>query len=105
MAAAAIARIDELERRGQLEPQILGLLRRRYQRQKTRVARNRGDAEAKHEDKVAQQLVEAAQEILDAQRSTLIDLRNRGEIDNVVLRHLQLILDMQQAQLDERSHI
>jgi len=105
MAAAAIARVDELERRRQLEPQIAGVLRRRYQRRKAHVARNRGDVEATHEDKVARQLVGAEQEILDAQRSTLIDLRNRGEIDNVVLRHLQLILDMQQAQLDERSHI
>jgi CPA1 family monovalent cation:H+ antiporter len=105
MAAAAIARVDELERRRQLEPQIAGVLRRRYQGRKAHAARNRGDVEVQHEDKAAQQLVEAEQEILDAQRSTLIDLRNRGEIDNVILRHLQLILDMQQAQLDERSHI
>jgi CPA1 family monovalent cation:H+ antiporter len=105
MAAAAIVRVDELERRGQLEPEIAGILRRRYQRRKAHVARNRGDAGAEHEDQVAQQFARAEQEILDAQRSTLIDLRNRGEIDNVVLRHLQRILDMQQAQLDERSHI
>ena len=105
MAAAAIACVHELERRGQLDRQLAGLLRRRHQRQKAHIARSRGDAEAAHEDKVARQLVEAEQEILDAQRSTLIDLRNRGEIDNVVLRHLQLILDMQQAQLDERSHL
>src|SRR5207253_3033834 len=105
MAAAAIARVDELERRGQLEPQIAGVLRKRYQRRKAHAARTRGAAGAEHEDKVAQQFAGAEQEILDAQRSTLIDLRNRGEIDNVVLRHLQLILDMQQVQLDERSHI
>jgi CPA1 family monovalent cation:H+ antiporter len=105
MAAAAIARVDELERRERLEPQIAWALRRRHQRRKAQVARNRGDMEAKDEDKRAQQLLGAEQEILDAQRSTLIDLRNRGEIDNVVLRHLQRILDMQQAQLDERSHI
>jgi CPA1 family monovalent cation:H+ antiporter len=105
MAAAAIARVDELERRERLEPQIAGALRRRHQRRKAQVARNRGDMEAKDEDKRAQQLLGAEQEILDAQRSTLIDLRNRGEIDNVVLRHLQRILDMEQAQLDERAHI
>ncbi|TMI76537.1 MAG: Na+/H+ antiporter, partial [Bacillati bacterium ANGP1] len=78
---------------------------KRYQRRKAHAARTRGAAGAEHEDKVAQQFAGTEQEILDAQRSTLIDLRNRGEIDNVVLRHLQLILYMQQVQLDERSHI
>jgi len=68
------------------------------------VARNRGDVEGTIEDTIAHQLVGAQQEILDAQRSTLIGLRNRGEIDNVVLRHLQLFLDMHQVELDERAH-
>jgi monovalent cation/hydrogen antiporter len=105
MAAAALARVDEIEHRQMVEPRITEILRRRYQREMARAVRNRNDVEAKIEDKSAQQLIGAEQEILDAQRSTLIDLRNRGEIDNVVLRHLQLFLDMQQAQLDERAHI
>jgi hypothetical protein len=49
MAAAAIARVDELERRGQLEPQIAGVLRRRYQRRQAHIARNRGDGEAQQD--------------------------------------------------------
>ena len=63
------------------------------------------DGEAPREDELAKQFIDAEQQILDTQRSTLIQLRNHGEIDNVVLRHLQLILDMQQAQLDERWHV
>jgi monovalent cation/hydrogen antiporter len=105
MAAAALARLDELEGRGQLESRIAEVLRRRYERRMAQFGRNRGTVEADREDKMAQQLARAEQEILDAQRAALIDLRNRGEIDNVVLRHLQLLLDMQQAQLDERAHI
>ena len=105
MAAAALARLDELEGRGRLEPRIAEVLRGRYERRMAQFGRNRGTLEADREDKMAQQLARVEQEILDAQRAALIDLRNRGEIDNVVLRHLQLLLDMQQAQLDERAHI
>jgi hypothetical protein len=49
MAAAALARVDELERRGQLEPQTAGIFRRRHQRRKAHIARNRGDGEAQQD--------------------------------------------------------
>jgi hypothetical protein len=104
MAGAAFACVDELERRGELNPQPARVLRRRYQRRKDRLARGRSDMETKHDREMARQLSGSKQEILDLQRSTLIGLRNRGQIGNVVLRHLQLMLDMEQVQLDERSH-
>ena len=104
MATAAVVRLDELEEHRQLAPQLAEVLRRRYQRRKAQAVHHR-DGEAPREDELAKQFIDAEQQILDTQRSTLIQLRNHGEIDNVVLRHLQLILDMQQAQLDERWHV
>jgi CPA1 family monovalent cation:H+ antiporter len=103
MASAALARIDESERAGRLDAHTTEILRRRYRRQLATASRGQLDAEPEHHNHIAQQLAEAEQEILIAQRSTLIDLRRRGEIDNVVLRRLQLMLDMEQVQLDGRS--
>jgi hypothetical protein len=39
--------------------------------------------------------VDAEQEVIAAQRAVIIEMRERGEIDNVVLRELQAELDLQ----------
>lgn len=100
MAAAALATIKELERRGTLDAQAASTLRRRYERQRARAQHLGG---ATREAKLAEQIAYAEQEILNVERETLIELRNRGDIDNVVLRQLQTMLDMEQFQHDERA--
>jgi CPA1 family monovalent cation:H+ antiporter len=94
MAAATRGRLDELEKNGRLTAPSAAMLRRHYDRELTRALGETRDAE---------RFGDVEQEILNIERSTLIELRNRGEIDNVVLRRLQLTLDMQEVQLN-RSH-
>ena len=94
MATAAGARIDDLEKAGRLTARAAAMLRRHYDHELTR---------ALGETQAAERLGDAEREILEVERATLIDLRNRGEIDNVVLRRLQLILDMQEVQLNRTA--
>ena len=98
MAEAALTRIDECQREGWLQPEIAEVLRRRYRREHDVAVAPEGsdvlDASA--------QVVQAAQDVLSAKRAALIALRNRGEIDNIVLRRLQLGLDIEHAQLESR---
>jgi CPA1 family monovalent cation:H+ antiporter len=90
MATAARARIDAIEQEGRLEKSAAAMLRRHYDHELNR---------ALGETDTAARLGDVEQEIVDIERATLIDLRNRGDIDNVVLRRLQLFLDMQEVQL------
>jgi monovalent cation/hydrogen antiporter len=41
--------------------------------------------------------------LIGIQRMTLIDLRDRGDITDVVLRRLQLLLDLEESQLEEEE--
>jgi CPA1 family monovalent cation:H+ antiporter len=77
ITAAAIDRIGELEADGRIDAAHGRDLRRFYQ--------HRHDYPAKHAD--------VAQEIVAAQRAALIEMRDRGLIDNVVLRDVQSGLD------------
>jgi monovalent cation/hydrogen antiporter len=99
MAAAALATIADQERRGALDGHTAAALRRRYERER---ARAQHSGQGTREARAAEQMTVAEREILDVERGTLIALRNRGDIDNVVLRRLQTMLDMAQFQLDER---
>jgi monovalent cation/hydrogen antiporter len=51
----------------------------------------------------AKQLVSLERELIRMQRTTLIDLRDRGAISDDVLRRFQLRLDLEEAQLDEEE--
>ncbi len=43
---------------------------------------------------------ETVRELMKVERETLIEARERGLIDNTVLRHMQTSLDMEELQLD-----
>jgi len=94
-AAAALRRIDELERDGTIDEKHAGALRKRYEhrRELNREAEDRAGTEH------LRQHVGAEREVLSAQRNALIAMRERGEIDNAVLRDLQLRLDLEDAKL------
>jgi monovalent cation/hydrogen antiporter len=89
-AKAALARIDSLERERRIDAEHAAILRRRY-------AQLRDSAEttadpAKRD--AAQRRSHAEREVIEAERHALIALRERGEIDNTVLREVQLALDL-----------
>lgn len=84
ISEAAMERIGELERDGRIDAEHARLLRRDFEH---RHAVNRADV---------------AQDIIAAQRAALIEMRERGLIDNVVLRDVQSGLD--RAETGTRAH-
>lgn len=86
---AALAKIDELASDGRIDDAHATALRRKFEHAR--------DLKLKREpgaDEHRLRHAEAEREIIDAQRETLIAMREHGEIDNVVLRRLQIDLDL-----------
>jgi CPA1 family monovalent cation:H+ antiporter len=89
-AEAALSRIDELEAEGRIDADHARVLRKRFEH--SRDLELGGDEPhaidhaARHRD--------AEREVIEAQRNAIIELRERGEIDNVVLRRVQAELDL-----------
>jgi CPA1 family monovalent cation:H+ antiporter len=95
VAAAALKRIDELERDGQLDSDHASALRRRYEHEQLLGRKVTGDGLPEDERRHWQ----AEREVIEAQRRALIDLRARGEIDNTVLRRVLTSLDLAERRL------
>ena len=86
---AALRRIDELEREGGLDTVHAQTMREKFQHRQA--VQQKGEPErVAHRDR----FFEAEGEVIAAQREALIDMRDRGDIDNVVFRTLQAQLDM-----------
>jgi Na+/H+ antiporter len=94
MARAALERLDELEKKGEVPLSVLDLMRRRFQIREREFA-----GELDGSDRKSAHLGElhrkAAFEATEAQRQALIMLRDEGKIDNTVLRRLQRLLDLE----------
>jgi monovalent cation/hydrogen antiporter len=86
MRSAALRRVDELERDGRIVPDDALRLRRYVNRRKPS-----DDGGPNHE---------AVRELVRVERDTLIEARERGMIDNTVLRRMQASLDMEELQLE-----
>ena len=88
-AEAATARITELESEGRIDAAHAETLRGQYgHRLDLQLESAKGDSDghvARHRE------VEA--ELIAAQRNAIIEMRDRGEIDNVVMRRVQADLD------------
>jgi CPA1 family monovalent cation:H+ antiporter len=87
---AALSQIDQLEAAGRLESDHADALRRQFEHK--RESLRAGDAASKKAHLA--QHAEAERAILDAQRQALIEMRERGEIDNVIMRKLLIDLDL-----------
>jgi len=86
---AAIERLGELEREGRIDADHARALRDRYEHKRD-LQRNPGDRENREH---VTRHADVEQELIAAQRAAIIELRERGEIDNVVLRRVQADLD------------
>jgi CPA1 family monovalent cation:H+ antiporter len=89
-AEAALTRIGELEAEGRIDAPHAETLRARYEH-RLDVQRSAADGSgtghaARHKD--------VEYELIAAQRKAVIEMRERGEIDNVVLRRIQADLDL-----------
>jgi CPA1 family monovalent cation:H+ antiporter len=88
-AEAAIERLDELERAGRLDADHARALRDRYEHKRDL---HRDDGDRENREHIALH-ADVERELIDAQRAAVIEMRERGEIDNVVLRRVQADLD------------
>jgi monovalent cation/hydrogen antiporter len=94
MSKAALERLDELQHDGRIDADHARRLRHDYEHR-------RRHAEGHPESERA--AFEAELEVLRAERAALIEMRQRGEIDNVVLRRLQRVLDITEERLRQIS--
>ncbi len=98
---AALAKIDELASDGRIDAEHATSLRHSFEHR--RDVKLRVDA-GSHEHRLRHR--DAEREIIDAQRQALIEMREHGEIDNVVLHRLLTGLDLALAQgtlVDEKE--
>lgn len=93
VADAALARIAELTRDGAMQDGHAHLLRKKYERLRATTK----DAHMDASDEEPADGTNAEREVIDAERRALIELRDRGEIDNAVLRKVQLQLDLAES--------
>ncbi len=90
MSEAALAELETIEREGQLPPEHVASLRRRYDHQ-----RKHAGGHPRKEDA----LFAAERRLIEAERAALVAMRERGEIDNTTLRRLQRTLDFSEERL------
>lgn len=90
MSKAALLELQTIEAEGNVAPEDLRRFRRRYEHRRKHV-----DGHPDEEIVV----IETERRLIDAERRALIDMRDRGEIDNTVLRRLQHNLDMAEERL------
>ncbi len=104
MARAAIRRLDQLERSGEIPREIAQVhrLRLRTRLDEFGAATETGTERAA---RAAGLYRKAQQRLVEAQRAALNELRERGQIDNTVQRRLTRVLDLQtvEAQLLEST--
>jgi hypothetical protein len=85
MSTAALRELETIEAEGNIFPDDVRRFRRRYEHRRDHV-----DGHSDEEMVV----IEAERRLIDAERRALIEMRDRGEIDNTVLRRLQRNLDI-----------
>ena len=87
---AALTQIDQLEESGALESDHADALRRQFQHKRETL--RAGDAASKKAH--LEQHAAAERAILNAQRQAVIEMRERGEIDNTIMRKVLIDLDL-----------
>jgi len=99
MTKAALKRIDELEKKSKIGADHARELRRQYQHKRSHADGSLGEEHTADE----RAELDAEREVLAAEREALRELRQRGEIDNVVQRRLLRVLDVAEERLAHLS--
>jgi Na+/H+ antiporter len=101
-AAAALRRLDELKRDGSVLPTLCGGLERRFAARIQRYSENPpNEADGVDEAFVqSSEMRSLERELLQAERTEVIGLRNHGEIDNVVMQRLTRMFDQESLAID-----
>jgi NhaP-type Na+/H+ or K+/H+ antiporter len=96
-ARIALIRLSELQRERQIPAPIVAALRQRF-RSRWREFANTRDGSA-YRERIASLYRDIERELLDVQRKENIRLRDRGKIDNTVMRRVQSLLDLEEEEL------
>jgi len=96
-ARIALIKLSALQRERQIPAPIVAALRQRF-RSRWREFANPRDGEV-YRERVASLYRDIERELLGVQRGELIRLRNRGNIDNTVMRRVQLLLDLEDEEI------
>ncbi len=99
-ARAAMARLDELSSEEWIYPDIIEDLRSHFSDQDRRfTARFHNTEDGDDQERRAESYQRLKIELIGAERRTIIDLRNRGIINDDVMRRIQRDLDLEEVRL------
>ena len=96
-AKAALKCLDELSSGNEVSPALVKHLRDRFTTRWNEFSMEREEGAAHRTSETYRDLWRSA---LDAQRSALIDLLEKGKVDNTVMRRIQRLLDLEVAEID-----
>jgi monovalent cation/hydrogen antiporter len=99
-AEAAIARLDELIDEGSVRPDTAERLRGLYRFRSNRFRARFDDGDDGAIEEQSLQYQRARRELLDAERSAVVGLRNEGRIADEVMHRVQRDLDLEDSRLD-----
>ena len=91
---AALARVGQLERDGTIDAEHAAVLRRRYEHRRALQSGGRKASVRAH----AQRHFDVEHDLVETQRRAILDMRDRDEIDNVVVRDLITRLDREEPE-------
>jgi len=94
MSEAALNELEAIAAEGNLNDEQVERLRRRYEHRREHVDGHTDDE---------LHAVEAETRLVGAERRALLEMRERGEIDNTILRKLQRVLDVAEETLERRA--
>ena len=105
MAQVALTRLHAHERKRGADPVAIELLRRRYEARKRRFA---GDGERPHPGSgagAAEGYDVVARDLLSIERSTLAEMRDRGEVEGSIFSDIETMLDLEEIELDRLASV
>ena len=99
-ADAAISRLEELEDEGVVRPDTAQRLRGQYEFRRSRFRARFDDEDDGAIEERSQSYQRVRRELLDAERSAIVRLRNEGRIAEEVMHRVQRDLDLEDSRLD-----
>jgi monovalent cation/hydrogen antiporter len=99
-ADAALARLEELVDEGAVRPDTAQRLRGQYEFRRNRFRARFDDEDDGEIEERSQSYQRVRRELLDAERSAIVGLRNEGRIAEEVMHRLERDLDLEDSRLD-----
>src|SRR5258706_5710403 len=98
-AQAALARLDELASQDEVSQELAQHLRKHYETRVRSLTKRFKQTEDEPSEDHAMTYQQLQREVLQAERSAVIGLRNQGEINDEVLRRIERELDLEEQHL------